>query len=233
MITKRQEKILSAIVEEYIRGAEPVSSGFLEKKYQLDVCSSTIRNEMNDLAQGGYICQPYTSAGRIPTDKGYRFFVDKFFDGDPKILEEKMKIDVDKDIEDSLKFTQAVTRFLAMESLNLAVGYLSSDKFLCKEGWVEILQEPEFEESGYVSRFARALDDFEKGIEIFLNFPSEVRVYVGKENPVSKIKDFSIVTLKLILSDYNYEGVFAILGPKRMSYNKNINLLQSLNNLLK
>ena len=233
MITKRQEKILNAIVEEYIRRAFPVSSGFLEKKCHFNLCSSTIRNEMNDLAQKGYICQPHTSAGRIPTDKGYRFFVDKFFDGEPKRLKEKIKIDVDKEIEDSFKFTQAITRFLAMESLGLAVGYLSNDKFLCKEGWVEILQEPEFEESGYVSRFARALDDFEKGIEVFLNFPEEVRVYVGRENPVSKIKDFSIVASKLVLSDYNYEGVFAILGPKRMSYNKNIYLLQSLNNILK
>ena len=72
----RQQDLLLKIVEEYINTAKPVSSQLLEKKHSFKVCPATIRNEMQALTKKGYIFQPHTSAGRVPTDKGYRFFVD-------------------------------------------------------------------------------------------------------------------------------------------------------------
>lgn len=73
----RKKRILQAIIEEYINTAEPVSSGSIVKKYGLDLSSATIRNEMADLEKVGYIEKTHTSSGRVPSDKGYRLYVDE------------------------------------------------------------------------------------------------------------------------------------------------------------
>ena len=77
MITKRQEKLLNFLVREYISTAEPVSSLALKKITDLDVCGATIRNDLQELTEAGYITQPHTSAGRVPTQKAYRYFAEK------------------------------------------------------------------------------------------------------------------------------------------------------------
>ncbi|MBE6037829.1 MAG: heat-inducible transcription repressor HrcA [Anaerofustis stercorihominis] len=88
---ERKYEILNAIIKDYIHTAEPVGSRTLEKKYNLGVSSATIRNEMADLEDLGYLVQPHASAGRIPTQKAYRFYVDKYmqvFDLPPTVSEE-------------------------------------------------------------------------------------------------------------------------------------------------
>ena len=76
MLDDRKAAILKAVVEEYIQTAQPVGSGAVSRHSDLSVSSATVRNEMGVLEREGYLAQPHTSAGRIPTDKGYRFFVD-------------------------------------------------------------------------------------------------------------------------------------------------------------
>ncbi len=73
---KRKAYILATVVYEYIATAEPVGSHFLTQKYNLGISSATVRNEMAELEAGGYLVQPHTSAGRIPSDTGYRTYVD-------------------------------------------------------------------------------------------------------------------------------------------------------------
>jgi heat-inducible transcriptional repressor len=72
----RKQKVLMAIVQDFIATAEPVGSRTIAKKYRLGVSPATIRNEMADLEEQGYIEQPHTSAGRIPSQQGYRYYVD-------------------------------------------------------------------------------------------------------------------------------------------------------------
>ena len=88
MLDERKKKVLQAIVDEYINTAEPVSSGALVKKYDLDCSSATIRNEMAELENKGYLDKPHTSAGRVPSVKGYRFYVDELLKDDNISLEE-------------------------------------------------------------------------------------------------------------------------------------------------
>lgn len=76
----RKQTILRAVVFEYVSAAEPVGSELLTQKYQLGVKSATVRNEMADLSDLGYLEQPHTSAGRIPSDQGYRYFVDRLIE---------------------------------------------------------------------------------------------------------------------------------------------------------
>ena len=79
-LDERKIKILKAIIKDYILTGEPVGSRTISKKYELGVSSATIRNEMSDLEDWGFIIQPHTSAGRIPSDKGYRLYVDKLME---------------------------------------------------------------------------------------------------------------------------------------------------------
>ncbi|AKL95806.1 heat-inducible transcription repressor HrcA [Clostridium aceticum] len=95
-LNNRKIKILQAIIHDYIQTAEPVGSRTLSKKYSLGVSPATIRNEMSDLEELGYLMQPHTSAGRIPSDKGYRLYVDN-------LMEIKMVADLQrKNIQNNL-----------------------------------------------------------------------------------------------------------------------------------
>jgi len=88
MLDNRKKRILQAIVDEYINTAEPVSSGSIVNKYGLDFSSATIRNEMAELERVGYLDKPHTSSGRVPSSKGYRFYVDELINEDNISLEE-------------------------------------------------------------------------------------------------------------------------------------------------
>lgn len=88
MLDKRKKEILQAVIDEYINTAEPVSSGTLVKKYDLNYSSATVRNELAELEQNGYLDKPHTSAGRIPSEKGYRFYVDELVNEEDISLEE-------------------------------------------------------------------------------------------------------------------------------------------------
>ena len=88
MLDERKKRILQAIVDEYINTAEPVSSGAIVQKYNLDCSSATIRNEMVELEKGGYLDKPHTSSGRVPSAQGYRFYVDELLKEDDISLEE-------------------------------------------------------------------------------------------------------------------------------------------------
>ncbi|MBE6054905.1 MAG: heat-inducible transcription repressor HrcA, partial [Clostridium sartagoforme] len=91
-IDERKIKILQAIINDYIMTGEPVGSRTIAKKYDLGVGSATIRNEMADLEELGYLEQPHTSAGRIPSNKGYRLYVDKLMETGRLTREEELKI---------------------------------------------------------------------------------------------------------------------------------------------
>lgn len=88
MLDKRKKKILQAVIDEYINTAEPVSSGALVKKYGLDYSSATVRNELAELENFGYLDKPHTSAGRVPSEKGYRFYVDELLNDQDISIEE-------------------------------------------------------------------------------------------------------------------------------------------------
>ena len=232
IVTERQKEILNRIVADFIDLAQPISSEFLEEKHHFGLCPATIRIEMQKLTDGGYLIQPHTSAGRVPTDKGYRFFVNNLFEKGIGKEKDFLKLEdlIEKEIEDTVKFLQSLTKNLASFSSNLALGYLLDEDIFWKEGWEGVLQEPEFKEPKVISDFADVIKQFEEGIEDF-KINSGIKIYIGRENPFSKAKEFSI-----ILSGCHFpnekKGVLALLGPKRMAYDKNINSLNYLTKLL-
>lgn len=91
-LDERKCQVLRAVVEDYVRSAEPVGSRTIAKKYGIGYSPATIRNDMADLKELGYLDQPHTSAGRVPSDKGYRFYVDRLMEPPSLSLEEAMRI---------------------------------------------------------------------------------------------------------------------------------------------
>lgn len=229
-LTERQEHILNTVIREYIDLAQPVSSQLLEKKHKFGICPAMIRIEMQKLTDKGFLEQPHTSAGRIPTDKGYRFFVDRIIKEKSLESEESIEDRFGGEFKDIFKLTQSLTKNLTATSSAFCLGYLAKEEILWKEGWEEILQEPEFEEKEYILNFTRFLESFEENIKNFQT-DSGIKIFIGRENRFSKAKDFSIISSGYDLPD-DEKVILALLGPKRMDYGRNINLINSLTKLI-
>jgi transcriptional regulator of heat shock response len=236
-LTIRQNKILNTIVKEYVKSAAPISSKFLDRKYNFGISPATLRIEMQKLTNEGLLYQPHTSAGRIPTDKGYRFFVNDILENGPFIFnnkkEEIIAKEIKKELENSLKFLQVATRVLAERSSNLSLSYILDEDILWKEGWEDIFDKPEFKDVDFVSRFAKTISLFEENISNFASdYSSGVRVYIGAETPKFRNEDASIITTSFKCPRLGCSGIFVIVGPKRMDYKKNISVVNSLTKLL-
>lgn len=91
-MTERKLKILHAIINDYVKSAEPVGSRALSRKFELGISPATIRNEMSDLEEMGYLTHPHTSAGRVPSDKAYRLYVNQMMERQELTLDEKREI---------------------------------------------------------------------------------------------------------------------------------------------
>ena len=137
MISERQSKILNYLIKEYLDSAEPVSSSLLKKKTGLDISPATIRNDLQELMEQGYIAQPHTSAGRVPTDKGYKYFVEISFSQAPRMthfISREME-QAKKKIDQELELARAL-----MNSLSHRSSTLSYTRFEEKDSILEILK---------------------------------------------------------------------------------------------
>lgn len=231
MITDRQSSILEKIIRDYINSAEPIGSEFLDKKHNLAVSPATIRLEMQQLTDKGFLYQPHTSAGRVPTDKGYRFFVDRLLEKGLKEFQDRRFFDeireMEKDIEDYLKFSREITKIISSFSSGLALSYLIDGNILWKEGWQKVFKEPEFKNSDYTRNFVSTVEELEERMEDLLFGDFDSQIFIGKENPILRAKDFSLIISKS-KTPKKQKRALAILGPKRMAYDKNISLVNSL-----
>lgn len=231
-LTSRQEEILNKLVQDYIELAKPVSSKLLEKRHKFGLSPATLRIEMQKLTDKGFIYQPHTSAGRVPTDKGYRFFVNNLLRQNKKERGDFQNIKNIFDVSDDFRFADQITKFLAESSSNFGFLHFSQEHISWKEGWPELFEEPEFESKDFIFDFSEFLENFEKRADELVE-NSGIKIYIGKESKFPKAKDFSIITAKCLLPPDNRETILSILGPKRMDYQKNINLLNYLVNELK
>lgn len=248
MLTDRQSKILYSLIQEHIKTAEPVASSVLAEKCKFNFSPATVRNEFAELEEMGFLDQPYTSAGRVPTDKAYRYFVDGLLGG---IQKERQRLDeIERAIKsfiDSEHFNRHIVKSLANASNNLALGWVESDEDddFHFAGLKNLLKAPEFENNEYSLRVGDILDRIDDEIEMFMKkekdegnevnpvkkrFSNGVKVYIGSEMPIRGAKDFSLI-ISSIPSRWGDLRI-AILGPTRMDYEKNLRLLKSVKEML-
>lgn len=226
MISERKKFLLSTIIKEYVKTAQPVSSGGLVEKYKLDVSPATVRNEMMELEEDNYIYQPHTSAGRVPTASAYELFLDDWSknshrlglkDADLKILEENFRRE-----EAAYKQTAKAIAELSQA----AVFWAFHKNNLYYTGLANLFAQPEFRQleivhdtSGIIDRLEEIIDDK------FEDFPDGIQALIGPKNPFGNF-------LSVVLVKYRYEkqsGLFGILGPLRMDYCRNLALVEFIN----
>ena len=232
----RQELILSLVVKEYVDLAIPVSSSLLAERHNLDLSPATIRSEMMELEEEGYLYQPHTSAGRIPTDQGFRYFVDVLMREKELTKREQNSLQVEmlKLKTQNKMLARTTAKLLSVMSGNLAVsGVIDSDDFY-KAGIQQLLSQPEFGNLDSVSKIAEVIDYLDESLDELskeLKDKSEIEVFIGKENPIDNTEECSMIVSKYNLKS-GEEGLLAIIGPKRMKYSRNVSLIDYLKKLL-
>ena len=236
MSDERKKRVLKAIIKHFIQTAEPVGSNTILVSYQFHVSPATIRNDMAALENEGYIQQPHTSAGRIPTDKGYRLYVDEMADYKKARIAAKKTLST---IREQYKLEQVRERL--HEAVSLLARATNTVSFATTPdnprtfflGMSNVLKQPEFvHDSMRASQVIEVLEKHDNFVKTLaeLKTTKKVRTFIGEENIIPQIQSCSI-----IVAEYEkdgYSGYIGLLGPKRMDYAYNIVLLEEIKKLL-
>ena len=225
-MTDRQTQILAAIIEQYAEIAAPVGSVTLAKLF--GVSSATIRSEMVKLEEMGFIAQPHTSAGRVPTDQGYRFYVNQLNDAhDQQVpqLDRSARAIEARVATHGNRADRAIRS--AVDSLvdltqNLGLATIGDELYM--NGIGNLFSQPEFLQGNHVQAVARLLDNLEPWLrEAAPNEP--LNVYIGSENPIGKSSGAALI-ISRFRSPYSDNSYIGVLGPTRQSYGKVMNLVR-------
>lgn len=224
-MTERQAKILAAIIEQYAEVAVPVGSVTLAKLF--GVSSATIRSEMARLEEAGLIQQPHTSAGRIPTDKGYRFYVNQITDANTAPLQldrgvRAIEARVSTHGDRADRAIRSAVDSLVDLTHNLGLATIGDELYLAGMG--NLFSQPEFLRGTNVQGVARLLDNLEPWLrEAAPNEP--LNVYIGSENPIGKTSGASLIVSRF-RSPYSDRSYIGVLGPTRQSYGRVMGLVR-------
>ena len=224
-MTPRQQQILHAIVELYAKTAEPVSSSALCE--QFETSSATVRAEMVELERLGYIMQPHISAGRVPTDKGYRAYVNTIEPAHDSRHEQALAKRISSSGESQRTIKNAVES-LAHVTSNLGLGTIGNNLYL--SGMASLFQQPEFAGGQSAYELARLLDSLEEWLaEAAPNTP--ISCYIGRENPIGRSSGATLI-ISRFESPFSARSYIGVLGPTRQNYGPVMGLVQYTGKLL-
>jgi heat-inducible transcriptional repressor len=232
---KRKNKILTSTVELYLATAAPVGSSLLCKKAGFNCSAATIRNELAELEEMGLLTHPHTSAGRIPTDKGYRYYLD-FLLGKADLAEEEKRW-VKKVYEHRIKRLENIIEEASSVLAELThyasiVSVHDEAKHIYFNGLRYITEQPEFSHIEKIRILFKLLEEREKLLDLInKDFDDDVKVYVGKETKFEGMDDCALVVSRPSKKRKEF-GRLAVLGPRRMAYRKVIPLLNYISELV-
>ncbi|MFH0969122.1 MAG: hypothetical protein V1804_01305 [Patescibacteria group bacterium] len=231
----RQQKILTSVIEEYTNTAIPVSSEILVKKHKIKASTATIRNDMVNLEKDGFLYQPHISAGRIPTDEGYRYFVEEIMKDRELSLNEQKKLQAEllKLKAKNTRLERTVVKLLSGFSGALALTGATKKEEFFESGIKSLINQPEFKDIGEICKLVEVLDVVDEKFENIAKDlkENETKIYIGKENPIDGISNCSMVVSSYKLKG-GEKGILALIGPKRMKYAKNKSLIEYMKKLL-
>lgn len=245
-LTTRQEEILFAIIEEYAELATPVGSVTLAKLFS--VSSATIRAEMSRLEEMGYIAQPHTSAGRVPTDAGYRYYVNiltehpertkaRAINANPESKPSKSKpierenrvleVRVGSQNRADYAIRGAVNSLVELTG-NLGLATICDQLYI--SGISRLFTQPEFLDNARVQAVAELLDNLEPWLrEAAPGQP--LNIFIGQENPIGKTSQVSLI-ISRFRSPYSDNSYIGVLGPTRQNYGRVMSLVRYAGQIL-
>lgn len=227
LMTERQIQILSTIIEQHAEIASPIGSVMLAKLF--NVSSATIRSEMSKLEEMGLIMQPHTSAGRIPTDAGYRLYVNMLnntpsdgvlpeFDRSARAIEARVSCYNDR----ADKAIRSTVDSLVELTHNLGIATIGDELYMSGIG--NLFSQPEFMQANHAQSVARLLDNIEPWLrEAAPNEP--LNVFIGSENPIGKSSGASLI-ISRYCSPYSDRSYIGVIGSTRQSYAKVMRLVR-------
>jgi len=228
----RKRKILSCVVQSFINNACPVSSAMIQAETDLSCSTATIRNELNWLEREGFVFHPYTSSGKVPTDEGYRFFVNNLMElwSQSRIKARFVKYGR----RYPLASVKNIGMFLSRETGTLVTVIDFTAKRIWRSGLRNALKEPEFTDKDSIFNFWRNSDRLLENLSEFVKIVSAntTRVYIGREVP-NFIKSGDFALIALLVSDASKRILLSMFGPKRMNYAKNISFMEFVKELLR
>lgn len=222
----RKQQLLGLIVEQYIATAMPVGSKFLSSESPLGVSAATIRNEMRSLEEEGYLAQPHTSAGRIPTQLGYRHFVDHILR--PKKVTKKIQ-DVFSHIAEQENDTRVRLKTLSKmvsDHVGSAVIVSFDRDSMYYTGIGNLFAQPEFKNYQHTVNISSLFDRCEEVIDsVYEKVEKGPTVFIGEENPFGNV-------CSLVCVPFGNAGMMSVLGPMRMQYGKIMQILNHVHTLV-
>ncbi|MFC1722271.1 hypothetical protein ACFL0C_01335 [Patescibacteria group bacterium] len=233
MLSERQLRLLSAIINEYIASAEPVGSVDVVNKYNFKYSPATARNEMAELLDLGFLEMLHTSSGRVPTPMAFRLYLDQILEEEelPVLQEVAMKQRLwPSRFEFDRLLRQAVIALA--DSLKELSIITTNDGYMTFAGTVNVLDHKEFWDIDVARTALHLLDRYELLEEIFNKAPytQEIKTVIGTEIGIENLENCA-----LVFSDYragNKSGHVAVLGPARMRYGNVIPAVRYTKNLV-
>ncbi|MBF8280270.1 MAG: heat-inducible transcriptional repressor [Candidatus Magasanikbacteria bacterium] len=223
---ERKKAILRHVLKMHVLTGEPVGSEFLAETCGLGVSSATVRSELLALEDAGLLSHPHTSAGRVPTEAGYRFYVEEMMS--PAVSEKAAR-----SLRSSLRRSARLDTYKEMaKTLSeltdaaVMVGLDSSSFFYT--GLSRLFQKPEFNDREFLSGVAEVIDRFDEiAEELFELAEATPRVLLGEDNPLGEMCGMVIVRI----GSRRRAKVCGIFGPMRMDYDRAVGLLKVLSEI--
>ncbi|MBI2983805.1 MAG: hypothetical protein HYY42_06480 [Chloroflexi bacterium] len=240
----RQREILHAVIREHISSARPIASAALVARYRMDVSTATVRNELAGLEELGLLMHPHTSAGRIPTDLGYRYFIESLMPQPDLRPDEQVTLShqfrqVPADAVQWLRLAASalarVTAEAALATYDRALDphEVTWTREIHYEGIEQILVQPEFEVRERVRAVVSLLHDRVRLAQVLPDTLDEgqVAVTIGSEHAIEPLRPFSLVIGRYGRDDGPI-GFIGVVGPTRMDYQRTIGAVRCVGALL-
>ncbi len=230
-MNSRQEQLLDLVIKKHIATAEPIGSRFLVTEAGLDWSEATVRNDLRELEDGGFLSHPHTSAGRVPTEQGYRYFADHLMGVDFVAAKKDIAM-LEKaagGVGDAEARGKQIAKALAEVSNETVIMAFSENK-VYYTGLANLFQKPEFMASQLVTDVSLMFDRCEECLtDLFSEANDDPQLYIGSSQPFGPM--LSVVAVRVPFATGS--GLVALLGPLRMDYRKNMGLIKHVGKIFR
>lgn len=226
-MTPRQVKLLHAIIDDFINNATAVGSLTLTHRYNLGVSPATIRNEMAELVEQGYLEKPHSSSGRIPTNMAYRFFIREIL-RELEEIETQLTANIYEELfQLRFDFDQLIYQaldHLSKQAKNTSIVLLKNRIYY--SGLSFLIDNPEFKDAEKLRAVLNVIENKQLLAAIFSKSKAEnsVKILIGEDTGINGLEDSSVIFSEINLHG-EQKGYIAVCGPTRMNYPKIIPLV--------